>query len=634
MKSFNNFITERVKRDPNKPGGQSGSGRPSAAGRADSYADYQDPSNTSRKGTGPAPRINPNPIPKVDPSKFGDSNVKPEDIFRRIQGTDVVGTATKAEIQAAIDAARGNKNADPYITKLASDILGGRSGETPEVVGTGAPVGTGQRYRDTTVPQVAKPRPTPTSTPKPADNVRLGVINRTTQQLDFSKNAELQAKRAARIDPKTGRATPEGVKNFALSQGGYARSGRGMSQAEFESRRARAERIFANPNSPEYKAIEDKINQSDYAGKRIRSAPSNAPSFADVKAEIDARNPVRQTKVGPLPASPVKKTKTPSEVIAQTQQTKRLEAPKVEQPAPQPAAQTTRTRQVPTSTRTTAQIKATSATSRPAVLRPLTKPTPTVPAASKPVPIAPAPAKPVAATPAPAPVKPVAAPAPSPKPVAVRPAPAPRPRSISVRAPRTSVITPSVLSKELAKNRVLANTQATARNAAGLKTVAKGLTAVTAYFDFDRAKKATLAQGGGDRRATAKGAVEAGARILGTGAGAILGTPLGAGGQVLGAVGGGETAVNFAGKAFDRVFGKAGQAVTRQTVKANLKDIYREKTPETIKQVVSKVKDATPEPIKKTFKQFASDTLGYVNKAYKGYRRFEKAMDFTKKEGK
>jgi len=613
MKSFNNFITERVKRDPNKPGGQSGSGRPSAAGRADSYADYQDPSNTSRKGTGPAPRINPNPIPKVDPSKFGGSNVKPEDIFRRIQGTDVVGTATKAEIQAAIDAARGNKNADPYITKLASDILGGRSGETPEVVGTGAPVGTGQRYRDTTVPQVPKPRPT--STPKPADNVRLGVINRKTQQLDFSKNAELQAKRAARIDPKTGKATAKGVENFLLSRGGYARPGRNMSASEFTNRRAEAERILANPGGAEYKAIEDKINQSDYAGKRIKSAPSNAPSFSDVKAEIDARNPVRQTKVGPLP---VKKTKTPSEVIAQTQQTKRLEAPKVEQPAPQPAAQTTRTRQVPTSTRTTAQIKATSATSRPAVLRPLAKP-PAAPAASKPAPIAPAPAKPVAATPSPAPVKPVAAPAPSPKPVAVRPAPAPRPRSISVRAPRTSVITPSVLSKELAKNRVLANTQATARNAAGLKTVAKGLTAVTAYFDFDRAKKATLAQGGGDRRATAKGAVEAGARILGTGAGAILGTPLGPGGQVLGGVGGGETAVKFAGKAFDRVFGKAGQAVTRQTVKANLKDIYREKT---------------PEPIKKKFKQFASYTLGFVNKTYKGYRRFEKAMDFTKGEGK
>ena len=630
MKSFNNFITERVKRDPNKPGGQSGSGRPSAAGRADSYADYQDPSNTSRKGTGPAPRINPNPIPKVDPSKFGGSNVKPEDIFRRIQGTDVVGTATKAEIQAAIDAARGNKNADPYITKLASDILGGRSGETPEVVGTGAPVGTGQRYRDTTVPQEVKPKPKPTPTPRPADNVRLGVINRTTQQLDFSKNAELQAKRAARIDPKTGKATAKGVENFLLSRGGYARPGRNMSASEFTNRRAEAERILANPGGAEYKAIEDKINQSDYAGKRIKSAPSNAPSFSDVKAEIDARNPVRQTKVGPLP---VKKTKTPSEVIAQTQQTKRLEAPKVEQPAPQPAAQTTRTRQVPTSTRTTAQIKATSATSRPAVLRPLAKP-PAAPAASKPAPIAPAPAKPVAATPSPAPVKPVAAPAPSPKPVAVRPAPAPRPRSISVRAPRTSVITPSVLSKELAKNRVLANTQATARNAAGLKTVAKGLTAVTAYFDFDRAKKATLAQGGGDRRATAKGAVEAGARILGTGAGAILGTPLGPGGQVLGGVGGGETAVKFAGKAFDRVFGKAGQAVTRQTVKANLKDLYREKTPETVKQVVSKVKDATPEPIKKTFKQFASDTLGYVNKAYKGYRRFEKAMDFTKKEGK
>jgi hypothetical protein len=493
--------------------------------------------------------------------------------------------------------------------------------------------------------------------------------NVTPGDLEIKRNV-----RTAEVPGKPGvrAATPKGVENFLLSRGGYARPDRNMSASEFKNRRAEAERILANPGGAEYKKIETKINQ-EVGGRRIkRGRNSPAGIFADAEFrkkldldtpegavanrdfakemerlnrqnrgerdllaaidDVDAKPSSRQGSQGRR--STVSTSQTPSQVIAQTQQTKRLEAPKVEQPAAQPAAQTSRTRQVPTSTRTTAQIKATSATSRPAVLRPLTKPTPVVPAASKPAPIAPAPAKPVAATPAPAPVKPVAAPAPSPKPVAVRPAPAPRPRSISVRAPRTSVITPSVLSKELAKNRVLTNTQATARNAAGLKTVAKGLTAVTAYFDFDRAKKATLAQGGGDRRATAKGAVEAGARILGTGAGAILGTPLGPGGQVLGAVGGGETAVNFAGKAFDRVFGKAGQAVTRQTVKANLKDIYREKTPETVKQVVSKVKDATPEPIKKTFKQFASDTLGYVNKAYKGYRRFEKAMDFTKKEGK
>ena len=418
MKSFNNFITERTKRDPNRPGGQTGSGRPSGAGRADAYADVQDPANTPRKGTGPAPRINPNPIPKVDPSKFSGAvdpdAVDVERIFKRIQGTGAVGTASKAEIQAAIDAARVNKGSDPYITKLASEILGGEKGETPEVVRKAQPVGTGQRYRDTTVPQEVKPRPRPTSTPKPADNVRLGVINRRTQQLDFSKNAELQAKRAARIDPKTGKATAKGVENFLLSRGGYARPGRNMSASEFANRRAEAERILANPGGAEYKAIEDKINQSDYAGKRIKRAPSNAPSFADVKAEIDARNPVRQTSVGPVPA---KKTKTPSEVIAQTQQTKRLETPKVEQPpakpAVQPTAQTSRTRQVPTSTRTTAQVRATSATSRPAVLRPLAKP-PAAPAASKPAPIAPAPAKPVAATPAPPPVKPVAAPAPSP----------------------------------------------------------------------------------------------------------------------------------------------------------------------------------------------------------------------------
>lgn len=116
--------------------------------------------------------------------------------------------------------------------------------------------------------------------------------------------------RNQRVDPKTGRATQAGVRNFAMSRGGYPRSGRNMPKAEFDKIQAKADKIASDPTSAEYKKIEKKINQ-EYGGRRARRRPSNAPSFAQVKAEIDAKNPVKKTSVGPLPDTP-KKTVQPS----------------------------------------------------------------------------------------------------------------------------------------------------------------------------------------------------------------------------------------------------------------------------------------------------------------------------------
>ena len=108
--------------------------------------------------------------------------------------------------------------------------------------------------------------------------------------------------RKQRVDPKTGKATQAGVRNFAMSQGGYARSGRNMPKPEFDKIQAKADKIANDPTSKEYKRIEKKINQ-EYGGRRARRRPSNAPSFSQVKAQIDAKNPVRQTPVGPVPAT-------------------------------------------------------------------------------------------------------------------------------------------------------------------------------------------------------------------------------------------------------------------------------------------------------------------------------------------
>ena len=89
------------------------------------------------------------------------------------------------------------------------------------------------------------------------------------------------------------------------------------------------------------------------------------------------------------------------------------------------------------------------------------------------------------------------------------------------RGARPSVITPSALEKALTKNRqqtALAqqaqNTKAAVQNAKALKNVARVGTTVAAYLDFQRASQAAKERGAGERRATARGAVEAGARVL------------------------------------------------------------------------------------------------------------------------
>ena len=140
--------------------------------------------------------------------------------------------------------------------------------------------------------------------------------------------------RDQRVDPKTGKATQAGVRNYAMSQGGYARSGRNMPKAEFDKVKARADKIASDPTSAEYKKIEKKINQ-EYGGRRMRRRPSNAPSFAQVKAEIDAKEaqktkPQKSAKAVPPKPSP-KPSPTPTPAPAPTptpEQPKTVKTPK------------------------------------------------------------------------------------------------------------------------------------------------------------------------------------------------------------------------------------------------------------------------------------------------------------------
>ena len=143
---------------------------------------------------------------------------------------------------------------------------------------------------------------------KPSKTAISGKL--TPGQIDFSKAGELAAKRKARIDSKTGKATQAGVFDFAKNRGGFNRMSKGMSKSDFKKMIASdpkkaaqfknvvktAKNIAMNPASKAYKDIERKINTSDYAGKISRRGktafmnPSQkSAEIARIKARIDAK---------------------------------------------------------------------------------------------------------------------------------------------------------------------------------------------------------------------------------------------------------------------------------------------------------------------------------------------------------
>ena len=92
--------------------------------------------------------------------------------------------------------------------------------------------------------------------------------------------AKLEAGRKAYIDPKTGKASPEGVKRY-ISKARQMRSGSNVPVDQ------KTTDVIATSAGQDYaKKIEDK-----YGGTRARKRGSNQPSLADVQSKIDAKNP-------------------------------------------------------------------------------------------------------------------------------------------------------------------------------------------------------------------------------------------------------------------------------------------------------------------------------------------------------
>ena len=413
---------------------------------------------------------------------------------------------------------------------------------------------------------------------------------------------DLETKRNVRTAEVPGKpgvraATPEGVKNFVMSRGGYARPDRNMPASEFSNRRAEAERIAANPSSPEYKKVEAQINQEvgGRRAKRGRNTPAGIAADAAFRKKLDLDTPEgaaanrdfakelermkrqtrgerdllaaiddvdskpsgRQGSQGRRPAVSV--SQTPGQVVANTQQSQRIAQAKAEVPKITPGKTKPGTGlYTPPAkpAKTTAAAPATPSPTKPA------KSGPTKPAKSGPAPLKPPKAK------------------------------APKVKTPTVKAP------------------------------SGMKALARGASAFAAYTDFKGGREATLAQGGGNRRADAAGAFRAVGGFLGGGLGFAAGTPAGPVGQTVTGTLGYQKGAELGTKLFKRLTGKAGDKVTSKSVLKNLKSTYRDVVPQSVRQNV-------PDVAKKGFTDFYNQAVPFAKKAYKAYRRFNTVNNLT-----
>ena len=408
---------------------------------------------------------------------------------------------------------------------------------------------------------------------------------------------ELQQKRDIRTTGPKGKPTDAGVKNFLMNRetkgalGG--KNARQISPEQGKAAVARVNKLMTDP--AEVSKVKSQIKQ-EVGGRRMQST------------------------------SP-----TPTEVIANTQATKRIEAKKTAAPKSSPSA--------PGIKEPSAQV-ATKTKVKPADLNLKTPPkggkisdpwkgSTTVPKVKAPkvaqpkvtdlggvqrqtsIPKAGAPLS--VSTP-----KPVA-----PKPRTIAAPVAPKPTKASVKPKVTASKPRNVVApvapkptKASVKPKVIAS-----KTPVGLKAVGRGLTGYAAYTDFKSGRDATLASGGGNKRADAAGAFRAGSGLAGAAAGAKVGAVVaGPPGALIGGTAGYLSGTDAGTKLFTRLTGKAGDKVNRDTVLKNIKSLYREKVPTSIKKRVS------PEA-KKTFTSFYNTAVDVTKKGYQWYKRFDTAKD-------
>jgi len=133
-----------------------------------------------------------------------------------------------------------------------------------------------------------------------------------------STRKELEAKRKFyEIDPKTNQPSKAGIEKYARRHKQRA-SGSNipveLTQADLD--KAKRNMVGGETVYSINKKGETQIGKTTgkIGGRLANKRPKNAPSYAEVKAKIDAKNPVIQTPIGPLPktAKNMKKFPQPS----------------------------------------------------------------------------------------------------------------------------------------------------------------------------------------------------------------------------------------------------------------------------------------------------------------------------------
>jgi hypothetical protein len=136
---------------------------------------------------------------------------------------------------------------------------------------------------------------------------------------DYPKTRkELEAKRKEYGINKDGVPSKEGIKRYA-EKAKQLKSGSNVpvNVTQDDLDKARERMVGGKPVlTTGTKGVKDKIGTTTgrYGGRLANKRPKNAPSYAEVKAKIDAKNPVIQTPIGPLPktAKNMKKFPQPS----------------------------------------------------------------------------------------------------------------------------------------------------------------------------------------------------------------------------------------------------------------------------------------------------------------------------------
>jgi hypothetical protein len=445
---------------------------------------------------------------------------------------------------------------------------------------------------------------------------RIGTSGRaTTQTYDVNpfSSKEFKASRYGRgkSGPSSPLRTPSQVTKFqrGVEKGYFSKTTGKLTSAGIQ--RYTDSRAAAGPN---FGKGDPRAALSKVQDVVRRAASGDKGARAEVRRTYKAATTGYKPPQG-TPSAPSKPTKPPSQVIAQTQQTGRIEASK---PAPQPAA-------APRGSGSSSPSKGggTLTVERPktSLSGPLKPgPVPTKPKApvdfnqlmkqtkiNTPIkdPRGISAAKQSSTTKPAAPAAP-AAPAKS-KPAKVLAPKAQRPSTKSV-APRGA-------------------SNAAAASAKSFRTMARVGGLFATGLTVKNVRDQALASGAGRRRADLEGLAAGLGGSLASTAAITAATPTGPVGQAVAGTAAFQPGADFARGIVRKLAGKPGDAVTKKSVLKNIKSTYREVVPKDIRQKV-------PSVAKKGFTDFYNKAVPFANKLYKGYRRFERVSDLTGGEKK